>query len=432
MKKNIYYATALAMVLSLASCGQSGSESSEETTTAQTTTTAVTTEATTTTTTVVTTTAEPTTTPEETTPAEDKEPTPEETKEKPTAVLKTQTVKKVNYDYEEIYSESEYNEDGKCLSKMKYQSGMYQSGVKDKERIYEYDENSRLIKESLYTHHLSHHYDEFKNLVEDEDNYDPPILHSYTTYEYDGDLLLKKEEHTNCDEYQYAGGYRFEIENIEETIVTTTYEYNDKKDIIKETIQKSPKRTEINEYDYTYDKDGKITEIEMTMIDPLGEKTSRKSTYKYDTKGNLTEIDGVLPITKSRVFDYNYDEETDEYYDYRDESQKILYEYDSNNHLKSEKCGVEDIAIWLQIDYDTNGNVIRNYYYNNRHGWEKFYQYEYDENNNKISEYLFFSELSSSNSSDFDNRWNEAIKEETVDDKVYRAYYKLIYENTYY
>lgn len=405
MKKRLYVAAMLAVSLSLGSCGEA-SKSTVEDTSIQTTTTVA--ETTTTATTTVTTTII------ETEPiVEEKEPTPQETIEKPEekkpkAILQKQVAKRVDYDNQELYFEGEYREDGKPLSEISYMGNLW--GDKE-ETIYEYDDDNNLIKKSVYVTFIIERVYGDNGLDWEKTRVIPPSLHKYTSYEYEKGLLKTKTVHLNQDSHS----------SLQDT-VTTTYEYNDKKDITKKTIVKANGRTEMNEYAYKYDKDGKILEIELTATDPLGEKTNVTSVYKYDGNGNLIEINNVLDIVQSPSLVDEYEYDSDDDFSREAIAYKIVYEYDSSNRITSETLYDLEGAYELgyetrRLEYDANGNIVKKYTYNS------YYEYEYDENDNLISEIEFDSDSL---------HFSEPIKEIKLNDEVYRAYDKIIYENTYY
>lgn len=401
MKKHLCVAAMLAFSLTLGSCGEAGESTVEDTTTTQATTTA--TETTTTTTTTMATTII------ETEPiVEEKEPTPAETIEKkedknPKAILQKQAAKMVDYDYEQPYFEAEYREDGNPISEVNYMR--IHIGNRD-ETIYEYDDDNNLIKESVYSYHFSNEVIADNGITDwERSTFGSPELYQYTSYEYDKGQLKTKTVHLN-----------------DENTVTTTYEYNDNNDITKKTIERSSGRTEMNEYAYKYDKDGKISEIELTATDPLGEKTNVTSAYKYDGNGNLIEIDNVLDIVQSPSLEYD-ELKGDEDFSREAIAHKIVYEYDSSNRITGESLYLTEEYECRRLEYDTNGNIIKNYNSKTRSGWMSFYEYEYDENDNLISEICF-----DTNTGFF----VEPIKTLKLDGEVYFAYNKILYENTYY
>ncbi|MEI6728653.1 MAG: DUF6531 domain-containing protein [bacterium] len=194
------------------------------------------------------------------------------------------------------------------------------------------------------------------------------------------------------------------LSNTDQSGITTKFEYNDKKQVVKEIDGAD------NIYQYVYDAGNNQVQV----IDPLGQQISRnfdlnlnkplgeinkiadhKTQWEYDSKGNLTKIKDSLGGTEIRnynslsqlieVIDVNSNSTKYDYNSFGDRiketdslGQSIIYSYDGLGRQigKTDKRG-----IGYQYQYDQNNNLVK---ISGPLGYQV--GFEYDANNRQIKQ----------------------------------------------
>jgi RHS repeat-associated protein len=182
-----------------------------------------------------------------------------------------------------------------------------------------------------------------------------------TSQGYDGDGNRVKLTNGLSQETQFGFDTADRLVTVKTaTGNTTQYSYNSRNLIATEALPNGAKS--VRTYDsvgrlsqlsdgfattkYTYDRNGRNTKINDTIIDINGEKRNREVLRSYDVQGRL------LKYTDSQhgEINYNYDQAGN-----MSEAGAMNYEYDANNRLIS----VEHGSLVTKYSYDNNGRLIK-------------------------------------------------------------------------
>lgn len=258
------------------------------------------------------------------------------------------------------------------------------------ETAYTYDENGNVLSELVYSNgeffslrEYSYVYNEHKDIVSTSYS-NSSLFNGETvtsevtiTYEYEYDELGRK---TKIVSEGNAG------KSTEELV------YNDKGDVIKETVISSSYTT-VSEYKYTYSGE-KIVKERMVM-------NSWADSYldeKYDKHGSLTLRQTDETCNK---YEYVYDKngfiikktETSEGDDYFGETKVTAIEYtndEKGNVLKSVSVRENGIVDTKEFSYDSEGRILketRSEDYEDYHNIYYIDEYTYDEHGNVLTHY---------------------------------------------
>ncbi len=171
----------------------------------------------------------------------------------------------------------------------------------------------------------------------------PDSLAQYIEYEYEDSLLVKSQRFAATGYLQY----------------NTLYSYNDKGQLIRETLKKEGKITNIG--NYQYDEQGEKTAFQYKDADG---NTLNSESYKnsYNNKGQL------IKQSTLQAMGMNQDKWTDEYH-YDEEgrllqilnvqnNRKTLHQYNENGQLVEKTIEYKGNQVSKQtFTYDTDGNL---------------------------------------------------------------------------
>ncbi|WP_238858897.1 RHS repeat-associated core domain-containing protein [Clostridium sp. YIM B02569] len=263
-----------------------------------------------------------------------------------------------------------------------YQNKIY---IKDRngfESYKVYDEFGNLLKETLPNGLVTDYtYDENGNLVKETDNEDKEIIYAYDSQ---GNLLEKKTKlsvgNWKTERFTYDSYGRI-LSKTDGNGNTSKYEYENAS-VLEGKQGKDPVRVITNsgyEYEYTYDKVGRNTEIttdygtiefgynNLNFVASIKDANGNVTIKNYDNMGNLTSLYTPNACIKGSISDEGY-----------------KYTYDHMDRLISIK---NPLGIIEKNIRDSEGNIIKeinpNYY--NPETYDGIgVEYAYDKDNRKI------------------------------------------------
>ena len=201
----------------------------------------------------------------------------------------------------------------------------------------------------------------------------------YTYNEYG--LLCKSESENAVFEYEYDQNKRL-VKMLYNGSLNNEYEYDDKGNLVKETIWSGD--TPISGREYVYDDQGNlIQEKELRgMLDLPYLQLSYTIDYTYDQDGNMTSMTVTYQNGSTARTDYVYDENGNLI---RKEMGAVVveYVYDDKGNILEEKNN----STTVQYTYDQNGHLTQKISKNLTSGYVEYsFIYEYDGNGNVIKE----------------------------------------------
>ena len=235
------------------------------------------------------------------------------------------------------------------------------SNSQKSEKKYTYDNNGNVKTESVKTNTVgssaatyrttNYNYDAKNNLIKVQ-NIDNSVNQCYTEYEYDGVGNILKQKAANGEN---VTSYTYDSQNrvtkmTDPMGMSESYVYDDAGNM----IQKTDRNGTVLKYDY--DAMNRITK----EYAKVGTSEVIKSTYKYDGRNNLVEMNnGESAISMfysernllNKTYLYQNSERYDIYCNYDKRGQvydKYIYKYKSS--------GDEKLAGY-KYTYDNNGNV---------------------------------------------------------------------------
>ena len=213
-------------------------------------------------------------------------------------------------------------------------------------------------------------------------------------------------------------GNEIEKKYIDEVIIEPliySYEYNDKNDIIKESIEYKGTHTyesKSNEtrYKFEYDNNDKIKKISYFFYHSdkvsaymlyiySGEKLLKTEYYTYGDKPEnetfYNEKEKIIEykrynyrnLVEKRLYDYDDEGNLITYKEFRyknktpDTSLNIEYIYDNMNNMIEEKKTIDNkLSYLIRYEYNNKNELIKKNNYNKKEKFLSSEEYEYDEN----------------------------------------------------
>ena len=208
---------------------------------------------------------------------------------------------------------------------------------------------------------MENYYDEYWQLVREEEYTDEQTLNVYTVYEYD-----ENGDETKKDSFSADG----------EWIYSITSEYDESRNLIKREYKDNDGDGYVLENEY--DEEGNCVKEEYKDNDGY----AYVSEYEYDEEGNLIKESFVDSDGGERIFEY-YENGTlkkDTYPGY--DGRTVVLEYDENG-VKIKESQLFDDGSSYVVEFDENGNIIKTTDIDTDGSWEST-QSRYDDNGNKI------------------------------------------------
>lgn len=296
---------------------------------------------------------------------------------------KSQRTEKTRFNADGLITHLFY-EDG-SIEEYKYDDYQNKIYIKDRngfESYKVYDEFGNLLKETLPNGLVTEYtYDEDGNIIKETDNEDKEIIYAYDSI---GNLIEKETKisvgNWATESYTYDSFGRV-LSKADGNGNTSKYEYQNSSSL-EGKQGKDPVRVITNsgyEYEYTYDKVGRNTEIKteygtiefgynnLNFVASIKDANGNVTIKNYDNMGNLTSLYTPNACIKGSISDEGY-----------------KYSYDHMDRLISIK---NPLGIVEKNIRDSEGNIIKEInpnYYNSETYDEIGVEYVYDKDNRKI------------------------------------------------